>query len=97
MKALRWAITDAALFHGVEGYSEETPTAHLYADRLREMCASMYAGDRQLRFGEFEDAMPMEGTTDALAFFDSLNQTLTGGNGSRPFACCFSALSTLWV
>jgi hypothetical protein len=48
VKALRWAITDAALFRDVEGYSEETPGDHFYADRLREMCASMYDGDRQL-------------------------------------------------
>ena len=72
VKALRWAITDAALFRGVEGYSEETPGDHFYADRLREMCASMYDGERELRFGEFEDAVPMEGTKDALVFFDGL-------------------------
>jgi hypothetical protein len=72
VKALRWVITDAALFQGVESYSEETPRDHFYADRLREMCASMYDGERELRFGEFEDAMPMEGTMDALAFFDGL-------------------------
>jgi hypothetical protein len=32
----------------------------------------MYDGDRQIRFGEFEAAMPMEGTRDALVFFDGL-------------------------
>lgn len=74
VKALRWAITDAALFRGVEGYSEEAPRDHFYADRLREMCASMYEGDHQLRFGEFEDAMPVEATMDALAFFDGLTR-----------------------
>lgn len=71
-KALRWAITDAALFRGVEGYSEDAPGDHFYADRLREMCASMYDDDRQIRFGEFEAAMPTESTRDALAFFDGL-------------------------
>jgi hypothetical protein len=72
VEALRWAITDAALFQGVKSYSEETPRDHFYSDRLREMCASMYDGERDLRFGEFEDAMPMESTMDALAFFDGL-------------------------
>jgi hypothetical protein len=45
VKALRWALTDTALFDGL-GYSEDAPTDHFYSDHLRRMCWSVWTGDK---------------------------------------------------
>lgn len=75
VKALRWTLTDAALFDGLN-YSESEPTDHFYTDHLRRMCASVWQDDAEVLVDlrSLEDVLATDHELDAvLQFFDGLD------------------------
>jgi hypothetical protein len=74
VKALRWTLTDTALFDGL-GYGDE-PVDHFYTDHLRRMCASIWKDDGEglVDLRALEDVLAGEHELEpVLKFFDGLN------------------------
>lgn len=74
IKALRWALTDTALFDGLE-YGDD-PTDHFYTDHLRRMCASLWKdnGEGLQDLSALEDTLATEHELEpVLVFFDGLD------------------------
>ena len=75
VKALRWTLTDPALFDGL-GYSDSAPTDHFYTDHLRRMCASVWKddGEHLVDLRALEDHLAGDHELEAvLQFFDGLD------------------------
>jgi hypothetical protein len=75
IKALRWTLTDVALFDGLD-YDDSMPTDHFYTDHLRRMCAAVWKknGKGLLDLRAIEDylAEPQHELDGVLRFFDGL-------------------------
>ena len=74
VKALRWTLTDTALFAGL-GYGDEA-TDHFYTDNLRRMCASIWKDDGEglVDLRALEDILAEEHELEpVLRFFDGLS------------------------
>ena len=74
VKALRWTLTETALFDGL-GYGDD-PTDHFYTDHLRRMCASVWKdnGEGLVDLRAFEDLLAEEHELEpVLKFFDRLD------------------------
>jgi hypothetical protein len=75
IKALRWTLTDVALFDGLE-YDDSKPTDHFYTDHLRRMCTAVWKEDGEglvdLRAMEDYLAEPQHELDAVLRFFDGL-------------------------
>lgn len=79
VKALRWTLTDVALFDGLD-YSEDRPVDHFYTDHFRRMCSSLTRADETegpdplLDLSAFEGLLGTQHDLDeVLRFFDGLD------------------------
>ncbi len=75
VKALRWTLTDPALFDGL-GYSDAEPSDHFYTDHLRRMCSSVWKEDAEVLVDlrALEDVLAATHELDTvLRFFDGLD------------------------
>lgn len=79
VKALRWTLTDVALFDGLE-YSEDRPADHFYTDHFRRMCSSLTPAedtegpDPLLDLRALEDLLGTQhDLEEVLRFFDGLD------------------------
>lgn len=75
IKALRWTLTDTALFDGL-GYDDSRPTDHFYTDHLRRMCGSVWKEDGKglIDLRALEDVLAGDHELDeVLKFFDGLD------------------------
>ena len=75
VKALRWTLTDPALFDGL-GYDDTKATDHFYTDHLHRMCGTVFTstGDVLADVSALEDLLAAEHELDVvLQFFDGLN------------------------
>jgi hypothetical protein len=79
VKALRWTLTDVALFDGL-GYSEDRPVDHFYTDHFRRMCSSLTRADDTegpdplVDLKALEDLLETEhDLEEVLRFFDGLD------------------------
>lgn len=71
-KALRWALTDVALFDDLK-YDRSTAKDHFFADQLREICDGCFTKGEFLSLEQFK--RPLEASPSleqALQFFDGL-------------------------
>jgi hypothetical protein len=72
VKALRWCMTDVALFNGLE-YDISTPTDHFFTDHLRHMCRTLVDDDTELDLARFDQILLGEHELDTvLRYFDGL-------------------------
>jgi hypothetical protein len=71
-KAFRWAMTDAALFTGID-YDVSHSGAHFFTDQLRQMCSLAWGSADELEFAQFEELISGdEGLDELLEFFDGI-------------------------
>ena len=71
-KAFRWAMTDAALFKGLE-YDYSRSRDHFFTDQLRHLCSVVWGSREEIEFSEFEElVIDGPGLDDLLEFFDGL-------------------------
>jgi hypothetical protein len=74
IKALRWVLTDVALFDGL-AYDMSKPTDHFFTDQFRRMCASFLTDDGDtldLRSVEQQLLAEEHELGTVLAFFDGM-------------------------
>lgn len=73
-KALRWAMTDVAVFRGLD-YDRSVSADHFFGDQLRHMSASIWLdGEAQFDFAQFEDAVAsIRDLVAAMEFFDGVS------------------------
>jgi hypothetical protein len=78
VKAMRWALTDVALFAGLE-YDISTPTDHFFTDHLRRMCATFETEDENTLDLHSLEELLLAGEHElknVLAFFDGMEPGL---------------------
>ncbi len=73
LKALRWALTDVALFEGLE-YSTFDQTDHIFSDNLRMICDACWTEGKFCSIEEFPTLVRKKPQTEAvLKFLDGIN------------------------